>query len=359
MSGRRAVGDEAGWALLARAPEVRVAGIVDGRPIVRSMHGVVVDGRLWLHGVPRGTVASLGGGPVQIQADEVVARIPSHFRDPERACPATTYYRSVLADGVATAETDPAVKAAVLQRMMEQRQPEGGHLPIDPAHPLYAAAVRGLGVWSVELRSLSAVEKLGQDQTAAHVRGILGGLWRRGGSGDLAAIEAISDAHPERPRFVELPSGVPEGLVPRCHPSDADVDAAAALAAPAYWNGGMSRDQLADAVRSSVAWVGLARDGVLVATARAISDRAKRSWVYDVVVADGLQRSGVGTALIGLLLDHPAVRGTEINLATRDAMAFYARFGFGEVFVDRSGAYPRTTMARPRPTVSPTLTAGR
>jgi predicted N-acetyltransferase YhbS len=68
-----------------------------------------------------------------------------------------------------------------------------------------------------------------------------------------------------------------------------------------------------------------------------------------VVVADSLQRSGVGTLLMRLLLDHAAVRGTVVSLATRDAAGFYARLGFQEVVTDHAGPYPRTMMVRPRP----------
>lgn len=345
MSGRRDIGGDAGWALLARAPELHVAAVVDGAPALRAMHGVVHDGALWLHGVPRGTVSSWDGAPVEVQAHEIVARIPSWMRDPERACPATTYYRSVIARGSLRAFADPRARAAALQRMMEERQPEGRHVPIDADDPLYAAKLRGLGVWRVDIDELHAVEKLGQDQTAEHLRGILRGLWARGAPGDHAAIEVISAAHPDRPAFAEAPPG----LRARCWPTPGDARAAAGLAAGRYWNTAFDEDTLARAVLGSTAWVGFERDGALVASARAIADGAKRSWVYDVVIRDDLQRTGLGTALMRLLLDHPAVRATDVSLATRDAMGFYARLGFEEVYTDTRGAYPRTMMRRPPP----------
>jgi ribosomal protein S18 acetylase RimI-like enzyme len=126
------------------------------------------------------------------------------------------------------------------------------------------------------------------------------------------------------------------------------VDAAVALARGRYWNTPFTDSELGDAVRHASAWVGLERDGELVASARAIADRGKRSWVYDVVVADGAQRTGLGTTLMRLLLDHPMVRRTEVSLATRDAAGFYTRLGFEVVNVDTRGGYPRTTLVRPR-----------
>ena len=104
--------------------------------------------------------------------------------------------------------------------------------------------------------------------------------------------------------------------------------------------------QLAEAVRHSDAWVGFEDPtGTLVATARAISDRAKRSWVYDVMVDPAWRGRGVGRALVEALLDHPAVRRTQASLTTKDAQGVYAPQGFREVV----SWGDRTTMARPRP----------
>jgi nitroimidazol reductase NimA-like FMN-containing flavoprotein (pyridoxamine 5'-phosphate oxidase superfamily) len=226
MSGRSALGESDGWALLARAPAVHVAGVRDGRPVLRTMHHVVHDGAVWLHGVPGSALNELAEGPVQIGAEEVVARIPSWMRDPQRACPATTYYRSVWLSGTLRKVDHAPTRAAVLQRMMEVLQPEGRHVPITHDHALYRSAVAGLGVWKVDPTSVSAVVKMGQDQRADHVAGILRGLWTRGEPGDHAAIEQISALHPEHPAFAELPAP----FRARCHPSEADVAAAVALA---------------------------------------------------------------------------------------------------------------------------------
>ncbi len=51
-----------------------------------------------------------------------------------------------------------------------------------------------------------------------------------------------------------------------------------------------------------------------------------------MVVERGLRRLGLGRRMLVLLLDHPAVRGAPfVRLRTRDAAAFYERFGFAEV----------------------------
>ena len=75
---------------------------------------------------------------------EVIASIPSYFVDPERACPATTYYLSAQAHGTLALVTSHARKARIVERLMKKYQPEGGHVPIDGEHPLYKKAIAGL-----------------------------------------------------------------------------------------------------------------------------------------------------------------------------------------------------------------------
>ena len=83
-----------------------------------------------------------------------------------------------------------------------------------------------------------------------------------------------------------------------------------------------------------------------MACARALSDRVKYAWIYDVAVAAPWRGRGMGAALMGLLLDHPALRGVrQVWLTTRDAQTFYTRFGF----------VPAAEMKRPWPTTDMVL----
>jgi GNAT superfamily N-acetyltransferase len=97
-----------------------------------------------------------------------------------------------------------------------------------------------------------------------------------------------------------------------------------------YWTEGFSLACMAAAQRGSQAWV-VARDGAgeVLASARALSDGARIGWIADVVVRPELRGQGFGTAVMRLLLAHPALRDVAmIRLATRDAEAFYAQLGF-------------------------------
>src|SRR5262249_8581181 len=125
-----------------------------------------------------------------------------------------------------------------------------------------------------------------------------------------------------------------------CAPDAAEE--VAELLIGAYWNDGVSRDEIIRSHRNASAWVA-ARDesGRMVGSARALADGAKYAWVYDVMVAPEWRARGLGASLMRLLLDPPAVRGARtVLLGTRDAQRFYERFGFRERAVSRF-----TTMA--------------
>ncbi len=332
-------------ALLERAPVVHLASTTpEGRPLIRTVHGVVVGDSLAFHGAPAGEKTETEGREAVVSAEEIVASIPSYFLDPERACPATTLYESVQIHGRVERVDDPIEKAAVLAALMAKLQPEGGHAPLAADHPLYRKPVAGILVLRVPLADLDGKAKLAQNRTPEDRAQLFAKLWERGLPGDPRAIELIRACNPGTPvpAFLRGPAGT--SLAAWLGAEDA-ADAAALLDG-AYWNDGLTPATLASAHRGSIAWVG-ARDaaGALVATARAISDVEKRAWIYDVMVAPALRGKGVGEAVMRLLLDHPALRRVRrVYLATRDAEAFYARLGFGDRRELDVRPYPSTEM---------------
>lgn len=323
-------------ALLARAPVVHIASTThDGSPIFRTVHGVVVSGALAFHGAPAGEKTEAIGREAVAAAEELIAPIPSYFVDPERACPATTYYLSAQVHGVIERVDDPTEKARALDALMAKLQPEGGHAPIDPGHPryegLYRKPVAGILVLRISLEHIDGKAKLGQNRSPAEIGRILEQLWARGLPGDPRAIELVRDANPGcvDPPFLAAPADL-RGVRLVCALSEADAGPAAELLRDAYWNEGISKDELARAHLGASAWIG-AKDprGALIATARAVGDGVKNARISDVMIAPSFRGRGLGQALLRLLLDHPAVRGVRaVSLGTRDADPFYERFGF-------------------------------
>ena len=122
------------------------------------------------------------------------------------------------------------------------------------------------------------------------------------------------------------------GIWLQCALGASELDEALDLLQDVYWLDHVPRDEIRNAVLSSTAMVA-ARDaaGHIVAFARAHSDR-KCAWIYDVVVAPNLRGAHVGSAVMDVLLDHPALRNVRhVRLTTRDAMTFYRRLGFRDL----------------------------
>lgn len=314
-----------------RAHHVHLASTtLDGAPLIKTLHAVVDDGALVFHAAPVGEKIEAVGRQAVVTAVEVVARIPSYFTDPERACPATTLYVSAQAHGPVIEVTEPEAKARALGLLMQKFQPEGGYGALEAENPLYRKAIAGLFVGKISLDDVDGKAKLLQHKRPAERARILEALFRRGEPGDCRAIEAIRQANPEdaAPSFLRGPGGSTFSLAPT--PSDAE--AVARLLAGTYWNDIFHEATLVRAHLGSSAWVVLRDEtGEVTASARAITDGAKHAWVYDVIVAPKVRRGQVGTAIMRLLLDHPAVRAARfVHLGTRDAERFYQRLGFVE-----------------------------
>lgn len=106
-----------------------------------------------------------------------------------------------------------------------------------------------------------------------------------------------------------------------------DLDAVADMLLDSYRAPTRTREVIVASFRNSLAF-GVYRGAETVAVARVVTDRAVFSWLCDVVVRQDLRGQGLGKWLVECVLEHPAVRGTKMWLATRDAHELYGRFGF-------------------------------
>jgi len=311
--------DEAeAWALLRRAPAVRLASTTaDGAPVLRTVHGVVHRGAVLLHSAVKGEKIGCLGRQAVVAADELLGEVRSSWLDPERACPATTLYRSAMAHGRLVERTEG--KAEAMQALMERFQPQGGYRPFGDG--FYEKALRGIRIIALEVERIEAKSALGHGKPEAWRRAVAEGLWE---SGQLRGLRAMIDDGCWR---FDGPAGVE--LMPVMGPSE--LAEAVTLLAPMYWNETTDEDRIARAHLASPAWVGARHDGRLVATARAISDGAKLAYVMDLAVAEPWRGKGVGKAVMELLLRHPAVRACRrVELHTKTAGSFYATMDFEE-----------------------------
>jgi len=107
-----------------------------------------------------------------------------------------------------------------------------------------------------------------------------------------------------------------------------DLDAVYALLQTTYWAARRTREIIAKSVRHSLNF-SLTRDGVLVGFARVATDYATHGYLCDVVIAEEHRGKGLGTWMVGRVLEHPYLNGCRIDLFTRDAQEFYRSLGFG------------------------------
>ena len=102
------------------------------------------------------------------------------------------------------------------------------------------------------------------------------------------------------------------------------------LSEDSYWAKGRSLDLQQMAIDNSPLVIGAyASDGLQVGFARMVTDLATFAWLCDVFVLPGHQGGGLGKAMVGAIVTHPAVAGIRFQLlATADAHKLYSKVGY-------------------------------
>jgi len=117
------------------------------------------------------------------------------------------------------------------------------------------------------------------------------------------------------------------------------------LSRTSYWASGRTLDVVQRSIENSLAF-GIYRENHQVGFARVVTDYATFAWVADVFVLTEHRGRGLSKWLMEVMLSHPRLQGfRRWVLATKDAHALYARFGF--IPLHR----PERWMERPDPNV--------
>jgi GNAT superfamily N-acetyltransferase len=96
-----------------------------------------------------------------------------------------------------------------------------------------------------------------------------------------------------------------------------------------YWAAGIPRDVFDRSVAGAMCFGIYAPDGAQVGFARVMTDRATFGYLGDVFVVLELRGRGLSKFLLDTIFAHPELQGfRRWSLATRDAHALYARYGF-------------------------------
>ena len=106
-----------------------------------------------------------------------------------------------------------------------------------------------------------------------------------------------------------------------------DVAAVHRLLSTSYW----APDRTDQVIRTSIGpslCFSLLHGSDQVGFGRFVTDGATFSWFCDFIIDPDHRADGLGKWMLGIMLDHPAVRNTSIYLGTRDAHELYRRYGF-------------------------------
>jgi GNAT superfamily N-acetyltransferase len=100
------------------------------------------------------------------------------------------------------------------------------------------------------------------------------------------------------------------------------------LSGQSYWAQGRPIDVVKRSVENSLCFGLYRSSGGQIGFARVVTDYATFGWLCDVFVLDEGKGKGLGKWLIRTIVDCPELKQLKrIMLATRDAHAFYKRYG--------------------------------
>jgi GNAT superfamily N-acetyltransferase len=149
-------------------------------------------------------------------------------------------------------------------------------------------------------------------------------------------------------------AALPEGYALRVGAEQMDVPAVHAFLTRTYWSEGIPLEVVELAVRHSLCMGVVTADGEQVAFARAITDQATFAYLADVYVLPEHRGRGLSRAMLSALFAQPGLQDLRrFMLATRDAHALYAGYGFTPL------ARPERMMERHDPQVYQRLAANR
>jgi GNAT superfamily N-acetyltransferase len=107
-----------------------------------------------------------------------------------------------------------------------------------------------------------------------------------------------------------------------------DIAAVHEFLRSSYWSPNVPYDVVDRAARNSMCFGVRSAEGQ-VAFARVVTDKATFAYLADVYVLEGHRGTGLGRLMLAAIFEHPELQGLRrFMLATRDAHALYARYGF-------------------------------
>ncbi|WP_046179596.1 GNAT family N-acetyltransferase [Domibacillus tundrae] len=106
------------------------------------------------------------------------------------------------------------------------------------------------------------------------------------------------------------------------------------LSKESYWAKGITKELVIESIQNSILCYGIYQRNPnedfakQVGFARVVSDLVRFSWIGDVFILPEYRGYGLSKWLMSIITEHPNLKGTSFQLATKDAHSLYAQFGF-------------------------------
>ncbi len=164
----------------------------DDKPYSLPLNFVYYEGVFYFHGAKSGRKIRVlqANSAASFSVTQAHALIPSFFSSDEQlACPATHFFKSVIAEGEVNFVEDYDEKVAALTALMQKLQPEGGYKPLH--EEAYRKMIDATCVWKLVPYQMCGKWKFGQHLSEERFEKIVEHLQERGEKVDMKTVDEM------------------------------------------------------------------------------------------------------------------------------------------------------------------------
>ncbi len=172
--------------------EYGVLALYGTKPYAVPVNFVYLDNSIYFHGSPKGKKMQILAQNKAVSFNVTVEAniIPSYFSsDSGLACPASSFFKSVIIDGTAEIIDQFEEKRKAFTAMMEKLQSEGKYKPLEDSE--YDKQLAVVAIVKILVQEITAKFKFGQSLTNERLQKVVRHLEQRGNAEDLLTIKAI------------------------------------------------------------------------------------------------------------------------------------------------------------------------
>jgi len=172
--------------------EYGVLALCGTKPYAVTVNFVYLDDAIFFHGSPKGKkmrmIKDNNNVSFSVVSDPII--IPSYFSSIENlACPASTFFKSIIIDGTAGIITERNEVAKIFSGMMKNLQPQGKYKSFESKE--YDKQFSAVSVIKIDIEKLSAKFKFGQSLNSERFQMVIDHLEKRGKKTDLLTIKSM------------------------------------------------------------------------------------------------------------------------------------------------------------------------